>query len=94
MIGTSSIRLPAECGVRTTLSSARKGESGTQRFLAEHVEAGAGEPAAGERLDEVRLHHEVAARDIDERGARLHPAVLHSAEARDFASGVIGAIFG
>ena len=45
-------------------------------LVLEHVEAGAGDAAFGERADERGLVDQCAARGIDEKGARLHQREL------------------
>ena len=43
-----------------------------QGLLAEHVEHRAGQAAAFERGEEIRLDDQIAAADVDQPGARLH----------------------
>ena len=45
-----------------------------RRLLCEHVEAGAGELAGGQRRMQRRFVDNAAARGVDEIGRRLHPA--------------------
>ena len=80
MMATSSIRLPAECGVRTTLSRSRSGDPGRKRLLGIDIETGTGKLPARKRVDEVVLHHQLAARHVDQHGSRLHRRELRATD--------------
>ena len=67
---------PATCGDTTTFGSGEQRIVGRHRLLAEHVQPGAAEPAARERVHERRVVDERPARRVDEEGARLHAAEL------------------
>ena len=63
----ASLLRPALCGVRITLGSASSGWS-SRRLALEHIQAGAGDPARGERVVQGRLVDDAAARGVDHEG--------------------------
>ena len=65
----SSVEAP-RCGVTTTVSSSNSGLS-VRRLLGEDVEAGAGDPALGERVGERLLVDDAAAGGVDDAHGRL-----------------------
>ena len=78
----------SQCGVRMTLSSARSGSSRGERLVLEDVEAGAGDAAVAEGVDEGGLVDDLAAGDVDEVGAGLHAAASSAAPIRPRVRGV------
>ena len=67
------------CGATITLSTPAA-VVGVDRLLLEDVEARAGDLAGAQRLDERRLVHDRAARDVDQVGSRLHQRELRRAD--------------
>ena len=70
----------SECGVTITLSIASSGLCGIDRLLLEHVERGAGDAPAAQRLDQRGLVDDRPARHVDEVRGRLHPRELRRAD--------------
>ena len=63
----------AMCGVIRQLGAVEQRVVGPDRLDGDHVHGGAGQPARGQRLGQVRLDDQRPARRVDQERGRLQP---------------------
>ena len=80
MLARASLVTPAMCGLTSTLSNCSSGWSRGGGSFVQHVEAGAGDGLAPQRVGERLLVVDEAAAGGDEERVRLHERELARAE--------------